>query len=155
MSKSALMAALEPVLEHLAGLDLADADAARASLEKAFPHAGSAATRLGELFRAGVAEGWLCDKEAGSARFSRIAKPSEETRQFSIDAVQLSGPGVWHRHTTGEADLCFAADGDPRFDGHPEGWVVFGSGSDHVPTVTGGTMNIFYFLPGGAMEWKR
>lgn len=154
MSKSDLMTALAPVLEHLPTLDLADPDGTRASLGRAFPPDGPVVTRLGELFRTGVAEGWLCDKEIGGARLSRVAKPSEETAQFSIDAVQLGGPGAWHRHTTGEVDLCFAAEGDPRFDGQPEGWVVFGSGSAHVPTVTGGVMNILYFLPDGAIDWK-
>ncbi|RMG89073.1 MAG: DUF4863 family protein, partial [Candidatus Dadabacteria bacterium] len=39
--------------------------------------------------------------------------------------------------------------------GQAEGWVVFGEGSDHVPTVTGGTMLLLYFLPGGRIDWKR
>lgn len=155
MDRTALLTALEPVLRHLATLDLTAPDGAAASLEAAFPRGSAAVERLGELFRTGVAEGWLCDREAGGARFSRLAKAAEETYGFSIDAVQLSGPGVWHRHTTGEVDLCFAEKGEARFDGRPEGWVAFGAGSDHVPTVTGGTMNIFYFLPGGALEWKR
>ena len=73
----------------------------------------------------------------------------------SIDAVRLSGPGVWHRHTSGEVDLCFASGDEPRFDGQAEGWVVFSPGSDHVPTVEGGTMDILYFIPGGQLQWKR
>ncbi len=49
--------------------------------------------------------------------------------------------------------LGFAVEGDPRFDGQPEGWIVFAPGTQHVPTVTGGRMLIAYFLPGGAVEW--
>ena len=65
----------------------------------------------------------------------------------------MNGPGLAHTHPNGEIDLCFAMDGDPRFDGHPEGWVVYGPGSWHVPTVTGGTMAILYFLPSGAIAF--
>jgi len=31
--------------------------------------------------------------------------------------------------------------------------VVYGAGSEHVPTVTDGAMLILYFLPGGAIEF--
>ena len=41
-----------------------------------------------------------------------------------------------------------------RFDGNAPGWVVYGRGSAHVPTVTGGEMLILYFLPGGAIEFE-
>ena len=44
-------------------------------------------------------------------------------------------------------------DGTPDFDGHGSGWAVYPSGSVHVPDVTGGTMLILYFLPGGEIEW--
>ena len=43
--------------------------------------------------------------------------------------------------------------GEARFDGHPEGWVVFGPDSVHVPTVSDGEMLILYFLPGGEIEF--
>lgn len=155
MSANLLLDTLKPILDHLGTLDLTDPEAARESLTSAFPLDSPPVVKARELFRRGVDEGWLCDREAGGARFSRLAKASAETRDFSIDAVRLAGPGVWHRHTGGEIDLCFAEEGGARFDGRPEGWVVFGPGSDHVPTVTGGGMDILYFLPGGAMEWKR
>ncbi|GAB4273417.1 MAG: hypothetical protein Kow0092_28740 [Deferrisomatales bacterium] len=155
MSVEQLLDSLRPVLDHLNALDLSDPEAVRKSLDEAFPFESGLVRDLGERFRTGVAEGWLCDREAGGARFSRVAKATGGTHDFSVDAVSLDGPGVWHRHPAGEIDLCFAAEGDPRFDGQPEGWVVFGPASDHVPTVTGGRMHILYFLPGGAVEWKR
>ncbi len=155
MGTQDLLRALEPVFDVLAGLDLSRPDEARERLAAAFPPDGEMVRRLRALVQAGVAEGWLCDREAGGARFSRVAKPGEATRGFSVDAVELSGPGVWHRHTAGEVNLCFALDPEAAFDGFAEGWVVFGEGSDHVPTVSGGRMLLLYFLPGGRIDWKR
>jgi hypothetical protein len=146
---------LRPILDHLGTVDLADAAAARESLQRAFPPDSALVRELRALFQQGVEDGSLCTQQAPGARFSRVAKSSPETHGYSVDAVRLSGPGMWHRHTTGEVDLCFARSESARFDGHPEGWVVFGPGSDHVPTVTGGEMDILYFLPGGALQWKR
>ena len=155
MAVQDLLDALAPVFDVLKGLDLSRPEEARARLEEALPADGEVVSSLRDLFQEGVAAGWLCDRQAGGARFSRVAKPSEATGGFSVDAVELSGPGVWHRHTGGEVNLCFAKDPGATFDGHGEGWVVFGEGSDHVPTVSGGTMQILYFLPGGRIEWKR
>jgi len=155
MAADRLLTALQPILDHLGGLDPNDPAGTRASLEKAFPVSSPAVGGIRKLFAQGVEEGWLCQQAAGSARFSRVAKASDGTHGYSVDAVRLSGPGVWHRHTRGEIDLCFARAAGARFDGNPEGWVVLGPGTDHVPEVTGGTMDILYFLPGGALEWKR
>lgn len=156
MSHAALMDALKPVLDALHGLKIADAAAAAAHLNEIMPVGSPAMKQLRDLFDRGAREGWLVDKQGGpTVRFSRAAKASDDTRGFSIDAVRMSGPGVWHRHIAGEIDLCFARNAGAQFDGHPEGWVVFAPGSDHVPTVTGGEMDIFYFLPGGQIEWKR
>jgi len=154
MSAAEFLGVLDPVLGFLEGLSIADPGAAERELQRAFPPEGALVRRVRDLFGRGAKEGWLCDKAAGTARFSRVAKASEATRGFSVDAVRLEGPGVWHRHTTGEIDLCFCREGDARFDGKPEGWVVFAPGSDHVPTASGGTMDIVYFLPGGQLAWK-
>ena len=47
----------------------------------------------------------------------------------------------------------FTTRGDARFDGNPQGWVVFQPDSVHVPTVSDGEMLILYFLPGAAIEF--
>ena len=44
-------------------------------------------------------------------------------------------------------------DGSPTFMGQPAGWVVEAPGSQHVPTVAGGTMLIVYLLPQGRIEF--
>ncbi|AKU92911.1 DUF4863 family protein [Vulgatibacter incomptus] len=85
--------------------------------------------------------------------FGRVAKPSVETSEMSIDAVDMEGEATPHTHPRGEVSFCVAREGAPLFDGHSPGWVVLPPGSHHTPTVVGGRMLIVYFLPGGAVEW--
>lgn len=144
-----------PILEHLAQADLSAPEKVINGLNEAFPLDSALVLNIRKLFLEGLEQGWLCDKKGGSASFSRVAKTGEATKGFSIDAVRLEGPGVWHRHTTGEVDLCFSDNPDARFDGFGEGWVVFAPGSAHVPTASAGTMNILYFIPAGALQWTR
>jgi hypothetical protein len=148
--RETFLEALEPVLAAVAGLDPADPEAA-ARLSAAFPLEGPALTRLRTLMRAGVEAGWLCDREAGGVRFSRVKKA--EAGGLSVDAVHMSAPGPGHLHPNGEFDLCFAVSGAPTFDGRAPGWTVYPPGSWHVPTVAGGVMDILYFLPEGAIEF--
>jgi len=144
---------LTPLLEYVAGLDLADPSAAQRSLERDFPADGAFVTELAAQMRAGVADGSLCNRGGGSVRFSRVFKACGETCGLSADAVLMDGPGPLHRHPLGEVDLCLREAGEPSFDGKPAGWVVYGPGSEHVPTVTGGTMLILYLLPQGSIEF--
>ncbi|MEC7947559.1 MAG: DUF4863 family protein, partial [Myxococcota bacterium] len=90
---------------------------------------------------------------AGGVRFGRLTKATTASRGFSIDAVDMNGPGPGHVHPNGEVDLCFALDGAPTFDGNPPGWTSYAPGSWHVPTVAGGRMAILYFLPDGAIRF--
>ena len=73
-------------------------------------------------------------------------------RLSAFDVVLMNGAGPNHIHPEGEIDLCFPFDGNPKFDGQEPGWVVYGAGSQHIPTVSGGTMAIVYLLPKGAFE---
>ncbi|MCB9676666.1 MAG: DUF4863 family protein [Alphaproteobacteria bacterium] len=149
-----LVEALGPVLEAVRSVDPSDAGAA-ARLAAAFPADGDAMRALAALVREGVEAGWLCEREANGVRFSRVAMPDHPgTAPLSIDSVSMRGPGPGHTHPNGEIDLCFAVDGAPRFDGHPPGWVVYPPGSWHVPTVSGGAMDILYFLPGGDIRFE-
>ena len=138
---------MKQVCEVVAGLDMERPEVAVAALEQAFPE-------FEVLRRQLVAATDLTPRAAGeNVRFGRVAKPSPATFDLSIDAVEMRGSAAEHTHPRGEVSLCVALDGDPRFMGYPEGWVVVPPGSRHVPTVTGGTMRILYFLPGGAMDW--
>lgn len=148
-----IQAQLAAPIAAVDGLDLSDADAAAAALEQAFPAAGTPSIALRQYLLAAVADGVICDRGNDAIRYSRLAKAGPKTGNCSIDFVWMTGPGINHRHPQGEVNLCFAVEGDPRFDGKPQGWVVFAPGSQHVPTVTGGRMLIVYFLPDGAVEW--
>jgi hypothetical protein len=152
-TKESLLDLLAEPLAALDGLDLSDAAASRATLAERFPHDGPAGDALRAALVAAVEDGVICDRGNEAIRYSRLSKPSEATRDHSIDFVWMTGPGINHRHPKGEVNLCFAVEGEPAFDGQPEGWVVFAPGSEHVPTVTDGRMLIVYFLPAGEVEW--
>ncbi len=141
---------ITPLAERLAGLDLDDPTALQEKLARDLPLDDPLIATIRAAAEQGVEAGWLLPKQNGSLRYGRVAK---DLAGFSVDAVWMDGPGPKHRHPNGEIDLCFAIDGTPAFDGHPPGWTVYGKGSAHVPTVSGGTMLILYFLPAGAIEW--
>ncbi len=142
--------ALAPLLTALNETQVTAPDAA-AKLGARFPLSSPEVQRVKALMREGVVAKWLCDRENEGVRYSRVKKSQDGS--LSIDAVHMSGPGMAHTHPGGEFDLCFAVEGQPTFDGRPEGWTVYAPGSWHVPTVQGGVMDILYFLPAGAMKF--
>jgi hypothetical protein len=146
-----LVAALTPVVDRLRRLNAASLT--REELEAELPIDSPEVVRIRQLVREGVRAGWLADRENDGIRFGRIRKAADEN-DVSIDVVHMAKPGLGHTHPHGEIDLCFAVSGSPRFDGYPEGWVVYRPGSWHVPTVDGGVMDILYFLPGGAIRFE-
>lgn len=106
--------------------------------------------------RAGVAAGWLCEREAGGIRYGRIFKPAEDLQGFSVDVVDMNSiAGPHHAHPNGEIDLVMPLDDSARFDGQGAGWVVYGPGSAHSPTVTAGRALVLYLLPQGAIEFTK
>lgn len=123
-------------------------------LNAAYPAGAAEFSELKSLCEKGEDEGWLMAREAGGIRFGRAVKPGTAAAEFSVDVVRMKNvKGPHHIHTTGEIGAIMALDGDPRFDGKPEGWYVYGPGSDHHPTVTGGEAYVLYFLPDGAIEF--
>jgi hypothetical protein len=148
-----LLGLLDAPMAAAAAADLADPAAARAALHVAFPPEGEAGRALRAALLEAVGAGVICDRGKDPVRWSRLAKPDATPHGLSADFVWMAGPGIPHRHPRGEVNLCFAVEGEPRFDGQPEGWVVFPPGSGHVPTVSDGRMLICYFLPGGEVEW--
>lgn len=103
---------------------------------------------------AGVAAGWLCNREADGIRYGRIFKPDAELHGFSVDVVDMRDvAGPHHVHPEGEIDLVMPLDGPARFDGQPAGWLVCPPGSAHRPTVSGGRALVLYLLPQGAIRF--
>ena len=105
---------------------------------------------------AGVAAGWLCDREGGGIRYGRIFKPADDLHGFSVDVVDMNDiVGPHHTHPQGEIDLIMPTQGDAKFDGRPAGWCVYPPGSAHRPTVSQGRALVLYLLPQGRIEFTR
>ena len=154
MGKEVLEQALAPVFEGLRGAEPDEGPKLAERLAREMALSGDVIRTVRAAASAGVKEGWLCNREGGGIRFSRPVKPSDASAGYSVDAVlmdRIAGPR--HTHVNGEINLCFTEEGDAKFCGHREGWVVFPRGSTHVPVVTDGRMLILYFLPGAAIEF--
>lgn len=150
---SEIVNTLRPVLKLLNSLDLGETETVKAALDKDFSLEGEFGANLRKLADAGLEDGSLCKREAGPTKFSRVAKP-DDAEGFSIDAVLMWGDGPAHVHPEGEVNAMFALEGDPEFCGVKPGWAVYAPGSQHIPSVKGGKMMIFYMLPNGTVEWK-
>jgi len=131
-------------------LDAALADHLNAS----YPPGGEIFAELRALCAEGERDGWLMGREAGGIRFGRAIRPGAPTSGFSVDVVRMKDVrGPHHIHPRGEIGAIMALDGAPRFDDFPEGWYVYGPGTRHHPTVTGGEAHVLYLLPGGEIEF--
>jgi len=144
-----------PLLSAAHGVDLSNPATARATLTQRLDPQSPAGRHVSDALKALLAAGSICERGALPVRYGRVSKAVPETRDFSIDVVHMNGPGPHHVHPLGEANWCIALEGDPRFDGQPEGWVVMPPGSGHIPTVTGGTMLIVYLLPQGQIQFTQ
>ncbi len=106
--------------------------------------------------QAGVAEGWLFQREGGGIRYGRIFKPAPELHGFSVDVVDMADiAGPHHVHPEGEIDLVMPVEGEARFDGRPAGWLVMPPGSAHRPTVSQGRALVLYLLPNGRIDFTK
>ena len=104
----------------------------------------------------GVAEGWLCDREAAGIRYGRIFKPADDLGGYSVDVVAMDSIiGPHHRHPLGEIDLIMPLDEAAEFDGRGAGWLVYPPGSAHCPTVSEGRALVLSLLPQGSIEFTR
>jgi hypothetical protein len=125
-------------------------------LNNTFPTTGTEARELMASCQSAIAEGWMCAREAGGIRYGRVIKPDTTTQGFSVDVVDMQPlAGPHHRHPHGEIDFIIPLDENAKFDGRPAGWLVYGPGSAHSPTVTGGRALVLYLLPQGAIEFTK
>ena len=145
----------EPLFRAAQGVDLSDPATARAELTERLDPSSDAARQLNEAIAELAAAGRVADRGELPLKYGRVTKANDETLGFSIDVVIMSSAGPLHRHPNGEVNWCIRLDGDPTFDGFSPGWAVFPPGSQHVPTVSGGTMLIVYLLPEGAIEFLQ
>ena len=125
-------------------------------LNENFPPGGEAFDDLAELCRQGIDDGWLCDRERGGIKFSRIITPGPDTNGFSVDVVEMDDiRGPYHGHPNGEIDMVMPVTTDAEFEGQGQGWKVYEADSAHYPTVSGGKAIVLYLLPDGAIDFSR
>ena len=148
-----MLESFRPLFEAAQGIDLSDPQAAQRTLRERLDPEGRAARDLRQELVKLLESGQIAERGEPPVKWGRAAKPSPLTHGFSIDVVDMTGPGPRHRHPKGEIDYCIALEGEPTFDGNPPGWVVLPPDSTHVPTVEGGRMLIVYLLPDGEMEF--
>jgi len=114
---------------------------------------------FGQIFRgckAAIAAGWMCSREAAGIKYGRVIKAAEDLDGYSVDVVDMESlKGPHHAHPNGEIDLVMPLTDGAKFDDRPAGWVVYGPGTAHHPTVTEGRALVLYLLPQGAIEFTR
>lgn len=126
------------------------------ALNHRFPVDGDAYRAIFDACREAIAAGWMCNREHAGIKYGRVIKPGPATQGFSVDVVEMNDIcGGHHRHPTGEIDLVMPLDPGAAFDGHGAGWVVYGPGTAHTPTVSGGRALVLYLLPEGAIEFTK
>lgn len=125
-------------------------------LNATFPVDGDTFRIVAAGCRAAIADGWMCNREHGGIKYGRVVKPGPATHGFSVDVVEMDNvAGGHHRHPNGEIDLIMPIDDKAEFDGRGAGWLVYGPGTAHVPTVAGGKALVLYLLPEGAIEFTK
>jgi hypothetical protein len=125
-------------------------------LNREYPAGSPTFQAIEDACHAGIAGGWMCEREAAGIRYGRVLKAEPATHGYSVDVVEMNDcAGPHHVHPNGEIDLVMPLEGDARFDGQPAGWKVYGPGSAHSPTVRGGRARVLYLLPQGAIQFTR
>ena len=101
-----------------------------------------------------VDAGWMCAEGEGTRRFGRVIEPSPETQDLSVDVVDLADTRApHHTHPNGEVLMIMPVDDAATFDARGRGWLVYGPGTGHRPTVRHGRALVLYLLPEGRIEW--
>lgn len=127
-----------------------------AELNREFPPSGELFRNIFEACKQAVAEGWMCNREAGGIKFGRVIKPGPATHDYSVDVVKMVDvAGPHHRHPNGEIDMIMPLTPGAEFDGRGQGWLVYGPDTAHRPTVNNGKALVLYLLPKGAIEFSR
>ncbi|MBI3150221.1 MAG: DUF4863 family protein [Betaproteobacteria bacterium] len=148
MSPEAFQGLLAGITATLAGRPL---DAAlEETLNSRYPAGGDVVQNIVQACGEAMTEGWMCKYEGGGIRYGRVIKPSPATQGFSVDVVDMKPiAGPRHTHPKGEIDLIMPRVAGAQFDGRGAGWLVYGPGTTHRPTVTGGRAWVLYLLPDG------
>lgn len=102
----------------------------------------------------GISTGALCQYQAEGIKYGRAIKACDALQYYSVDLVQMIDVvGPHHRHPKGEIDMVMPICETAKFDERGAGWMVYGPGSAHRPTVTEGEALVLYLLPNGEIEF--
>ena len=152
--KAELMEMVHRLCEDIRAMPL---DAAlEARLNREYGASTQSYAQFARLLKLGVEEGWAAyaDIDGNDYRRGRIAEPSRETSEMSVESGLLRDvKGQYHCHTNGEINMIIPLEEGAQFCGHGAGWRVFPPMSEHFPTVTGRAL-MMYFLPGGEIEYR-
>lgn len=154
MTPEQLRDLLSPIAHRLQGRSLDKG--LEAELNQTFPANGAVFQDIYTACRQAIAAGWMCNREAGGIKFGRVIKPDANLHGYSVDVVEMHDlKGPHHRHPNGEIDMIMPLTPGAKFDGHGAGWLVYGAGSAHYPTVSEGKALVLYLLPQGAIEFTK
>ncbi len=154
MDKQQFASLLKPVVDAIAGRPVDETLAAE--LNRAFPPQGEAFKAIEAACHSAIQAGWMCSQGAPGRRFGRVIEPGPQTRELSVDVVQLKDiVGPHHSHPKGEICMTMPVTPGAEFDGHGAGWCVYQPGSAHHPTVTNGEALVLYFLPDGEINFTK
>lgn len=143
---------IKPVTAILA--DRAVDQALEDRLNDTFPAEGVAFQTIERACHDAIDAGWMCAEGDGPRRFGRVLEPSPDTQDFSVDVVDMTDlRGGHHKHPAGEILMIMPQDEQAQFDRRGKGWLVYGPGTAHRPTVRHGRALVLYLLPGGQIEW--
>ena len=143
-----------PITAHIHGRALDGA--LEAELQRAFPAEGAAFHAIRAACDHAIAAGWMCSQGSAGRKFGRVLEPTAATHQLSVDVVELTDiAGPHHRHPNGEICLVMPVTSGATFDGRGAGWLVYGPGTAHRPTVRDGKALVLYMLPDGVIEFTK
>lgn len=130
-------------------------DALASFLNEQFPPQGRVFSSIRHACELAIAEGWMCNRDAGGIRYGRVIGPTLGPHSFSVDVVNMADvAGPHHSHPLGEIDMIMPITPSVAFDRCPAGWLVYPPKSAHSPTVTGGEALILYLLPKGEINFS-
>lgn len=152
ITREDFQALIKPVCDFIG--DKALDKSLETALNDQFPANGSEFRTIQQACHDAIVAGWMCKHEQGGIKFGRVLKPEASLYGFSVDVVDMNDiKGPHHRHPKGEIDMIMPIDEDAKFDGHGQGWLVYGADTAHYPTVTQGKALVLYLLPDGEIEF--
>ncbi len=154
MDEKQFAALMKPVINAIAGKPVDQGLASE--LNRRCRAGGGAFKDIEAACNAAIEAGWMCRQGAPGRRFGRVIEAGPESRNLSVDVVQLKDiVGPHHSHPKGEICLTMPVTPGATFDGGGAGWCVNEPGSAHRPTVAGGEALVLYLLPDGEIVFTK